>query len=147
MKIKRIRSVIMALAVALLIPASAFASTVTPLGAGEWDTLHSGYYTIPGGTGEVKTETVYSGGGDFRVCVYDLKPYNSFFIQLWEDDGGSRQPVGDLYWVHNNSSSTTYCQYYWGIGNYVDGSNGKAEFYAEVGPADESDYVLITLDD
>lgn len=112
-----------------------------------WQTLHIGTYTIPGSTGEKKTPIVYSGGGNFQVCVYDLQPYNGYILTVYEDDGTSMDTIVDSRYTHNNSASSTNCTTLYDIGNYVDGDNNKAEFYVKIGPADFTDTVVVELND
>lgn len=132
-------------AFAALIPTSAFATgettlhtkenqlpsesinsgEITPLGAGEWDTLDTVYQFYDGQYQASKV--YYSGGGDFRVCTYDVSVKGARgIVEFWSDD-----PSGDRFIGWGNFAENTCVKA--DVRKYVDGSNGKAEIYVKVG--------------
>lgn len=86
-------------------------------GAGEWDKL--GTYTYL-----YSSKPVYSGGGDFKVCLSSNQSF-SLTIHLYEDDAGDNP---DEY-VGANYFSPGECHVFSGISKYIDGDNNKAELY------------------
>ncbi len=75
-------------AVIFLNPTSAFATegTVSPLGAGEWDTILISDYTVYDHPSVTKTRTVLSGGGNVRVCMSGVNSGNKITVELRSDD-------------------------------------------------------------
>lgn len=114
MKFNKASAVLLTIMCALVIPFSAQARTA---GAGEWDKL--GTYTYI-----YSSNPVYSGGGDFRVCLSSKSNF-SVTLHLYEDDAGDNQ---DDY-VGANYFSPGECYNFNNIGKYVDGDNNKAEFF------------------
>lgn len=102
---------------AVAFPLSAHAEKAGTAGAGEWDKLGTYTYTY-------SSPTVYSSGGDFRVCLSGSTPF-SVLLHLYEDDAGDNP---DEY-VGSNYFSPGECQTFSSIGKFVDGSNNKAEFF------------------
>lgn len=79
---KKFRSIIFGLVAILMIPMSAFASDVEPMGAGEWDILLNKSYSLT--PGSVKTTDVLtSGGGDVRYCVSGVNAGNEVEVKLY----------------------------------------------------------------
>lgn len=102
---------------AAVFPLSAHAEKAGTTGAGEWDKLGTYTYTY-------SSPTVYSSGGDFRVCLSGSTPF-SVSLHLYEDDPGDNP---DEY-VGSNYFSPGECHTFSSIGKFVDGSNNKAEFF------------------
>lgn len=111
MKLKMISTGFLAFIFALISPFSVFA------GAGEWDYLGTQTYIY-------SSKPVYSGGGDFKVCLSSNMNI-SLSLHLYEDDAGDNP---DEY-VGSNYFSPGECHVFSNIGKYVDGDNNKAEFY------------------
>lgn len=101
----------------MVFPLTAQAEKAGTAGAGEWDKLGTYTYTY-------SSPTVYSTGGDFRVCLSGSTPF-SVSLHLYEDDPGDNP---DDY-VGANYFSPGECHTFGSIGKFVDGSNNKAEFF------------------
>lgn len=117
---KSLRITFLTLLTIFVVPVSTFASTVSPLGPGEWDPAGQRIFY-----GDHSNNPVYSGGGDFMIRMIQIPNPSGTTYKLYEyDPNNADDYVGqftfrasDVWWTLR------------GIGNYVDGSNGKAEFY------------------
>ncbi|MGG3574082.1 hypothetical protein ABES80_16625 [Bacillus gobiensis] len=119
---KKSKMVVVAFAVALLVPSSTFASST--FAAGEWDYLGSDVFTN-------QSKNFKSGGGDFAICLSaDSK---SSYYQLFEEDPfNPDDKVGSgLYFktAGSNDFDAEGCHIFRDIGGFVDGTDDQAEFY------------------
>lgn len=125
---KKVKKVLMGILMAALLtlPTSAFAS-VTPMGAGEWDTLlDRSYYLSPSSI--TTTELLYSGGGDVRFCVSGVNSDNIVSIALYDYDPDDVFFVAALDVAGPQSGET--CTGKIDARPFVDGD--KAEFYLTI---------------
>lgn len=101
-------------------------SQVSPDGAGTWDYLGSDDFTT-------QSRNFESGGGDFMICLDSASPHGHY--AMFEED-----PANPDDQVRTNDGllngldfpgdfNSSGCYAFRGIGSYVDGTNGKAEFY------------------
>lgn len=99
---------------------------VSPDGAGTWDYLGSDEFTT-------QSRNFESGGGDFMICLSSDSPHGHY--ALFEED-----PFNPDDQVRTNDGllngldfpgdfNSSGCYAFRGISGYVDGTNGKAEFY------------------
>lgn len=99
---------------------------VSPDGAGTWDYLGSDQFTT-------QSRNFESGGGDFKICLSSNSPHGMYI--MWEED-----PLNPDDQVRTNDGllngldfprdfNSSGCYAFRGISDYVDGANGKAEFY------------------
>lgn len=112
----------------------------TVMGAGEWDQVNSDYsfsvydrlWVRPWNYNSWSgTYVTYSYGGDFAVKLIPKQggiagPYE---VELWEEDEAGNP---DEYVGTRTVSSSGGMAIFRGISGYVDGSNGKAEFYVKI---------------
>ena len=141
----------MLLLIFLVMQSSVSASSVTPLGAGTWDTILDQNVTATSSGG--RTSIAYSGGGDIRICASGVNVANSVDFYVYSDNG-SGDSVDDYVPPKRNiinaqsSSSTLVCFPKIDARSYVDGSNNKAEFYVKVySRNDSSDTVRVIIQD
>jgi hypothetical protein len=100
-------------------------------GAGEWDPVGSDHLTYRGtsnGTDIYGTDSVNSGGGDFKVCISSGSPSN--YYTLVEYDPSNADDIVSAKWISSGG-----CAVWSSIGGYVDGDNNKAEFYVTASKA------------
>ena len=118
---KKFKMSVVALVAALLVPSSALANTINPLGAGEWDYLGEETLYSYGAESHVYA----SGGGDYKICRDSyVGPSGDVKVELWEYDPDSYNDyVGARYLARGE------CGYFYNIGGFVDGS--QAEFFAK----------------
>lgn len=139
---KRFRPIILALAIFLLIPTSAFASADEPspnepiiyegtnnpviFGAGEWDTILISDYGLSS-SAPTTTRTVLSGGGDLQVCMSGVNSGNVVIAEIRSDDGStSRQVAVARFAWYESGSSPRLCTGKIDVRPYKDGD------YAEI---------------
>ncbi|WP_173918991.1 hypothetical protein [Halobacillus sp. Marseille-Q1614] len=133
----------------MVFPSSGLA-TPTTLGAGEWDTILD--TSITATSSGARTPIVYSGGGDLRVCVSGIQPYNDVRLLLYSDNG-SGDSVDDfvpprMTYYNNSTVSPLFCFNKVDARPHVDGSNNKAEFYLKVySLVNSSDTVRVVIQD
>ncbi|MYL36170.1 hypothetical protein GLW05_21680 [Pontibacillus yanchengensis] len=135
--IKKIKTIIFALTVMLLIPTSTFASG-PQLGPGEWDTILISDYTVYDYPAVTKTRTVLSGGGNVRVCLSGVNSGNKIIAELRSDDILDRT-------VTYITFTGNYCSSSINVDNYKDGS--YAELYLNMQGQYSSDKVTVRIDD
>ncbi|WP_191875691.1 hypothetical protein [Streptomyces filipinensis] len=74
-----------------------------------------------GGGGRYYTADVYSTGGDIKICINTAATKN-YVYDLWEHDSTNSDEFV-------TAVTGGGCRTISNIGSYVDGDNGKAEFY------------------
>lgn len=140
--LKKIRVILLAITLILLIPTAASAESYIAYGAGEWDKI--GYsQTIPLKTNNyVKTQTVYSGGGNLQIRVTGSQYGQVYRVWLYEVDGNVLTPIpSNPKYGYGDYTMT------WDVSNYVDGTNGKAEILAHIGYSEFEEMVTLSFYD
>jgi hypothetical protein len=122
----------------LFVPSAVSAAAIGTYGAGEWDAV--GYVeTIQlTTTGVDVTQTVSSGGGNFKIKITNAIPDNVYRIWLYEKDS-----TGSTMIPHSPKYGYGNYEHTWDVSSYVDGSDGKAEIYAHIGYADIAESITI----
>lgn len=139
---KKLKVILSAITVALCIPSTVFASEVVMYGAGEWDSV--GYVesiNLATNTFNV-SQTVSSGGGNFKMRVTNVNAGNTYRVWLYEKDSGSYTPVHTSARVGYDDDEIT-----WDVSSFVDGSDGKAELFVHIGYANTAENVTIQFFD
>jgi hypothetical protein len=97
-------------------------SLITTLGAGTWDYLGYDYINTKA------SKIVSSGGGDFMFIIDQpyIGPGFKWVYKVMEDDGAAGDDTVGYYTLDNISDPQAIII---NAANYVDGSDGKAEFY------------------
>lgn len=127
-----------ALIFALLMPSIAFASEGEPqLMEAGWQYKGSQGLAVLDTSGPFKTDPFESQGGDYQFRISDISL--DYPVSVWEYDpnGGDDRVTSTLY-KSGNSYITLR-----DINNYLDGSDGDAEFYLKFGTASGSNYRVL----
>jgi len=128
---KKSITILLCLMACILIPNITKGKEFSTLGAGTWDYVGQRRFTVS------FSEPIYSGGGDFMVKL-GYMDFSSNTYHLYEYD-----PNNSDDFVGKYTFSTTNKEWILrDIGNFVDGDNGKAEFYLVSTRTDGSSYFV-----
>ncbi|WP_341963496.1 hypothetical protein NM897_17050 (plasmid) [Planococcus maritimus] len=139
---KKIKLMLAALIVFILVPSAVSAAPYISYGAGEWDQVGYSQTLLLKTNNHVKTQTVSSGGGNFQIRVTGSYYGQVYKVWLYEADG-------DKYTSIPSSPKYGYGDYTmtWDVSDYVDGTNGKAEIFAHIGYAKTEEYATLSFYD
>jgi hypothetical protein len=121
MRVRKLGLTFFAVVIALLIPFSTAFAALDYLGRYGL-TINTGEKT--GNLYYYRTEYVYSDGGSFKVCNYNMSS-TKFFV--YEYDPGSNN---DDY-VYSWTLGMSKCYTFTGLDKFKDGDNNKAELYVK----------------
>lgn len=134
-----------ALVFVLVIPTSAFA------GAGSWDRVYTDgdSYNKAGGSGTYIRPTctncwdesyfVKSSGGDFGIKIDGPAWYDGrYAVKLYEYDVSNSDDYVKTIYAYDGSIAK-----FSSISGYLDGDNGKAEFYVKISAIDDGSTIAL----
>ncbi|MCX2728771.1 hypothetical protein OOZ19_00810 [Saccharopolyspora sp. NFXS83] len=116
-----------------VVVAAAVALSAAPAGAtqakgagwdykGSYDFINKGNEYYP-----YETNAVNSGGGSFKVCIGTSNTEDNWYVLKEWDPGANADEEVVSWWSGSGDSSG--CKVISNLNKYVDGSNGRAEFY------------------
>ncbi|WP_163528092.1 hypothetical protein [Halobacillus ihumii] len=130
MRISKLKVSMFVLLIFVLIPSTVLASS-------GWDYVGSdSVYGTRDGSSASWSKTFYSTGGDFRVCLsgFDGNDANTT-VRVWLKEMGGYDEVLSFYEIpaaEKIGPNGVACFEFRDIGEWVDGSNNKAEFQFKV---------------
>ncbi|MBD8028676.1 hypothetical protein H9636_18775 [Ureibacillus sp. Re31] len=108
-------------------------SIITPMDAGQWDQIGQQTFTGITGLTTLTTQKFNSYGGDFRTSFHYQE--QNLRVQLWEyDPDNADDLVKDWQTVYGHGGGLDFRS----IGSFVDGTDGKAEFYLVIKTTDST---------
>jgi hypothetical protein len=131
---KKLKIIVIAMVVSLVIPSSTFASSMESFG--EWDHQGSDFFTS-------ESKIFLSGGGDFKICLEGHSPtgyYTLYEEDPWNPDDkvkssvtfdGATSKTDGFHYEYADiiEDNKFYCHIFSDVNGYVDGD--QAEFYVK----------------